>query len=234
MRIHALQHVEFEDPAFILDWAKDKGHAVTCTNLFAGEELPSVENFDLLVIMGGPMNIYEHEEYSWLAKEKEFIRSSISEGKAAMGICLGAQLIADVLGGKVTRNKEKEIGWMPVSMTEQARTSVFMKNFPRQFTPLHWHGDTFSIPPGAIHLAESEGCANQAFEYEGRVLALQFHLEATPESVRKLLANCASDLTPGKYVQSEKQIVPDNEKLISAQILMSLILNRFVPVLSRK
>lgn len=101
MRIHYLQHVPFEDLANIEVWAGEKGHEVSVTRLYMDETLPALDRFDWLIVMGGPMNIYEEVEYPWLIKEKEFIRNAINAGKFVMGICLGAQLIADVLGEKL-------------------------------------------------------------------------------------------------------------------------------------
>ena len=150
LRIHYLQHVEFEDAANIVPWAEARGHAVTCTRLHRGEPLPPVDAFDWLVIMGGPMNVCDHDRYPWLVREKAFIGESIGRNKVVLGICLGAQLIADVLGGRITPNREKEIGWFPVSLTGAGLRSPLFQPLPRQFLPFHWHGDTFSIPPGAV------------------------------------------------------------------------------------
>ena len=105
MRIHYLQHVPFEDLANIEKWAENRGHEVSKTLLFSGDGLPKLDKFDWLIIMGGPMNIYEHSKYPWLIKEKKFIGDVINDGKVVLGICLGAQLMADVLGGRVFRNE---------------------------------------------------------------------------------------------------------------------------------
>jgi GMP synthase-like glutamine amidotransferase len=118
MRIHYLQHVPFEDSAKIGEWARDTGHTVTCTRLCDEEALPPLNSFDWLVIMGGPMNVYEHQAYPWLVPEKRLIERAIEHGKFVLGVCLGAQLAADVLGGPVTKNRYREIGWFPVSLTE--------------------------------------------------------------------------------------------------------------------
>ncbi len=150
--------------------------------------LPAPEGLDLLVVMGGPMNIYEHEAYPWLAAEKRFIRACIDAGKMVLGICLGGQLIADVLGGTVTRAPFEEIGWLPVELTEAGRRLDVFADFPERFTTLQWHGDMFSIPPGAVRAAFSEATPNQAFCYDGgRVIGLQFHLEETRETLGELV-----------------------------------------------
>jgi len=207
MRIHYLQHVPFEDLANIETWAKDNGHSVSVTKLYLNESLPGMDYFDWLIVMGGPMNIYEEMDYPWLVAEKQFIDEAIKAGKVVLGICLGAQLISDVLGGKVKKNNYKEIGWFPVSKTVEANNSVFFKSLPDEFMAFHWHGDTFDLPPGAIRLAESQGCKNQAFEYNGKVLGLQFHLESSETSITRLIENCRDELTEGKYFQSENEIL---------------------------
>ena len=123
-----------------------------------------------------------------------------------IGICLGVQLIADVLGGPVTRNREKEIGWFPIEFTAEARASELFGFLPEKMTVLHWHGDTFALPPGAVRIARSVACENQAFAYEGRVIGLQFHLEFTRESLEAILPNCANELVAGKYIQSVEKM----------------------------
>jgi GMP synthase-like glutamine amidotransferase len=176
MRIHSRQHEPFEGLGNIEVWAKNKGHSISRTLLFKNEKLSENSNFDWLVIMGGSMNIYEEDKFPWLREEKNFIAKAIAANKILLGVCLGSQLIADVLGGKVSKNKFKEIGWFPVSLTREARNPSIFSSLPCTFTAFHWHGDTFKIPQGAKRIAQSEGCANQAFEC-GRAIGLQFHLE---------------------------------------------------------
>jgi GMP synthase (glutamine-hydrolysing) len=166
--------------------------------------------------MGGPMNIYEEKEYPWLAAEKRFIEKAIEKDKIVLGICLGAQLIADVLGARVVRNRYKEIGWFPVSLRPEGLASVPFQGFPDEFQALHWHGDTFSLPAGAAMLAESEACPAQAFSAnDSRVLALQFHLESSVESVRALIRNCSNELVDGEYVQGADAILEKKENFSS-------------------
>lgn len=226
MRIHYLQHVSFEDLANIKSWAKEKGHSISVTRLFLNEALPALEQFDWLIIMGGPMNIYEEAEYPWLITEKKFIRESIDAGKIILGICLGAQLIAEVLGGKVISNNYKEIGWFPVSKTVEAKDSVFFKSLPDEFIAFHWHGDTFEVPPGALRLAESSACKNQAFEYEGRVLGLQFHLESSKESIQRLIENCRDEIVDGNYIQNESKILEQKINLQNLEGYMNTLLDK--------
>jgi GMP synthase-like glutamine amidotransferase len=206
MRIHCLTHVPFEGPGFVGRWAEERGHRMAFTRLYAGDLLPAAADLDLLLVMGGPMNIYEHDPYPWLAAEKACIRAAIDAGKKALGICLGAQLVADVLGGPVTRNPLKEIGWFEVARTNGAAASRVFSALPERFMALHWHGDTFAVPPGCLHAAASRACANQAFVFEDRVVGLQFHLEATAESLAALIENCADELVPGPWIESAEKL----------------------------
>jgi GMP synthase-like glutamine amidotransferase len=125
MKIHYVQHVAFEDPAQILTWALSNGHALAATRLHLNERLPDPDEFDLLIIMGGPMSVHDHDRYSWLKDEKKFIESAIATGKKVLGICLGAQLIAHVLGAPVKKNRTPEIGWYEVFRTEDSGNSIF-------------------------------------------------------------------------------------------------------------
>lgn len=206
MRIRCLMHVPFEGPGFVGQWAREKGHPLACTRLFENEPLPAPDAFDLLLVMGGPMNIYEDDRYPWLAAEKACIGSAIRVGKKVLGICLGGQLVADVLGGPVTRNRVKEIGWFEVAKTIEGRRSRLFAALPENFMALHWHGDAFAIPPGALRTAESRACANQAFAFEDRVVGLQFHLETTRESLDALIENCGDELVAGPWIESAEAL----------------------------
>jgi GMP synthase (glutamine-hydrolysing) len=224
VKIHYLQHVPFEGPANIAAWAETRGHLLRSTALFKGESLPSPDVFDALVVMGGSMSVHDEAQYPWLVVEKKLIEQSIQSGKLLLGVCLGAQLLADVLGAKVYRNKHKEIGWFPVRHLQEASVGA---GLPRTFTAFHWHGEAFDLPTGAVHLAESDGCANQAFEFSGKTLALQFHLEVTRASVEALIQNCAADITPGPYVQSPKQMLAAADSFAAIQPLLYQILDRW-------
>ena len=206
MRVHCLMNIAFEGPGYISDWIVQHGHTLEIWRLYEDKSFPDLEEVDMLVVMGGPMNIYEEERYPYLSPEKEFILASIKERKYILGICLGAQLIADALGKKVFKNKEKEIGWFPVQADAGNADDEILAAFPGNFTPFHWHGETFGIPDNARLLGSSDACRNQGFLYGDHVLALQFHLEITPQMVDGLLQHAARDMTPGKYVQTAEEI----------------------------
>lgn len=221
LRIHYLQHVPFEGPGFIESWALVRGHRLTATRLYVGHRLPATEEFDWLFILGGPMNVYEESRYPWLAREKRFIGEALREGKVLIGICLGAQLLACVLGAKVTRNPCVEIGWYPVQKASQASQSSLSGFLPDSFPAFHWHGDTFEIPRGAVHLARSEACENQAFAFDDRVVAFQFHLESTRESVENLIHSCPEDLAEGPFIQGPLQMLTDLGRFRAINDLMA-------------
>ncbi|NPA13516.1 MAG: amidotransferase [Aquificae bacterium] len=232
MRIHYIQHVHFETPANIFKWAKDRGYSITGSRLFLNEGLPNLDSFDFLVVMGGPMGVYDDDKFPWLKEEKRFIEKAIQGGKKVLGVCLGAQLIADVLGAKVYKNKYKEIGWFPVEKTEEGKKSPLLKDFPDKFTAFHWHGDTFDIPDGALWTTRSEGCEHQSFEYNnGKVVALQFHLEVNPESVKQLIENSVEELMEkGKYIQSPEAMLNNKEAFLEIEKLLYTLLDQIVAV----
>ena len=213
MIVHSLEHQSYEGPGRIAHWAESRGHALTRTALYAGEMPPPLAGFGLLVVMGGSMNIYAHRDHPWLAAEKRFLGEVIAAGKPVLGICLGAQLLADALGGKVFQNAEKEIGWWPVRVFD--RRAPFAA-FPERLTVMHWHGDTFSLPPGARGVAESAGCAQQAFMHGDRVVGLQFHLEQGPVNVAELADACAAELVPSRYVQTHAQLAEMQPDFVAA------------------
>lgn len=207
MRVHYFQHVAFEGPASIERWTVSRGHTLTATKFYENDALPALETIDCLIIMGGPMNVYEEGLYPWLGLEKEFIRGAIEMDKAVLGICLGAQLIADALGAKVYRGEHKEIGWFPIHFTPAAQQAEIFDFVSEQMRVFHWHGDTWSHPEQAVPLAWSEGCAHQAFLYKRCVVGLQFHLESTRESVQQLVQNCGDELIRDKYIQDADEIL---------------------------
>lgn len=223
MRVHYLQHVPFETLGSIEPWLKAAGCPITGTLLFESAQLPETFDFDLLIVMGGPMSVNDETLYPWLADEKEFIRKAIASGKAVLGICLGAQLIAAALGAHVYPNRHREIGWFPVQGL--ASTDSFVFKFPSALNVFHWHGETFDLPCGAIHLAGSEACENQAFQIGNSVMGLQFHLETTPASVKTMVFNCGNELIPSDYVQTEREILAaDVEQYYSINQMMGKVL----------
>jgi len=231
VNIQAIYHVGFEGPGGIKPWALARGHRFTETRLDLGEPLPVPDSFDWLIVMGGPMNIYEEVEYPWLPAEKALVKAAVNAGKRVLGICLGAQLLADALGAEIYPNAVKEIGWYPVSFTPEGREWLAAlgtdgkKQREAEHTVFHWHGDTFHLPQGAVRLAESAGCRNQAFRYGNRVVGLQFHLEMTEPDIERLLVHGADELTEGVYIQRAEEIREwTGSCQLQAQELLAIVL----------
>jgi GMP synthase-like glutamine amidotransferase len=226
LRIHHFQHVPFEGLGSIEEWISVSGHALASTRFFENAKFPEISDFDWLIIMGGPMSVNDEEKYPWLADEKQFIRQAVTAGKKVIGICLGSQLVSVALGARVYQNKEKEIGWFDIELSHDARSDNLFSGLGNRLKTFHWHGDTFDLPEKAIHIASSEGTRNQAYIYNGRVLALQFHLEPTLSSLQQMIDNGRNELSKGKYVQTEREILRNKKLIESNKKVLFKILER--------
>lgn len=215
MRIHYLQHVEFEDPACILRWVQDSGYDISSTRLYLEETFPSIDKIDWLLIMGGPMSVNDESRFAWLRQEKKFIERCMAENRLVMGFCLGAQLIASVLGARVYSNPHKEVGWFPVKIQPGVHPA-----FPSEMMAFHWHGETFDLPRKATLFASSEACSHQAFHYGSKVWAFQFHPEMLRPSIENLIRFCPEDLVPGPYVQSAADILGMSAETVAANAIL--------------
>jgi GMP synthase-like glutamine amidotransferase len=223
MRIHSLQHVPFEDIGSMLQDLTAASHSLTTTHWYKGDQAPPLDSFDLLIVMGGPMGVYDDEQYSWLATEKQFIGEAIAAGKKVLGICLGAQLISCVLGGQVSRNAHREIGWFPLEINAEAKDHPIAAILADCKQVFHWHGDTFELPGDALLLASSQACANQAYVIEDRIYGFQFHLETTETSALALVENCAEDLDNSRFVQTAAAIMANKESFAAINRAMSRV-----------
>lgn len=218
MKIIAFKHFSFDDEYALASWAKDRGHTLTVRDPANGIDPKWLEDNDCLVILGGPMSVYQEEKHRWLIEEKQFVKQAIQMNKKVLGICLGAQMLAEVLGSKVYRNKVKEIGWHSVQRTKE--THPWFDEMPQQFHSFQWHGDTFDLPSGSKWLAFSEGCRNQAFSFGENVLALQFHLETTPACIEQMLTRWTSEIVPAPFIQTADEI---RERAQQSKISFSLL-----------
>ena len=227
MNIHYLQHVPFEGLGSMEALLKSGGHRLTRIRLYLEEAFPQPHEIDWLIVMGGPMGVHDGDQYPWLTREKAFISQVIQQGKLVLGICLGAQLIATVLGAQVTRSSDREIGWFDIERDPLIATSIFAKAFPQQLKVFHWHGETFAIPAGAVPLASSAACKNQGFIYDERVLALQFHLETTMATAQALIDHCADELDGSTYVQPATTMLENPERFGRINQVMAAVLDIF-------
>jgi len=183
MRIVVFQHLACEHPGIWRDFIREDGIEVATVELDAGETIPSLDDADALLVFGGPMNVDDEEQYPWLRRETAVIREAALGGKPILGVCLGGQLLAKALGAVVTKNPEPEVGLLDVDLTEAGASDPLFADWPRRAPVVQWHSDTFALPQGAIHLASSPTCRNQAFRYGERAYGLQFHPEVTADMV---------------------------------------------------
>ena len=180
MRVLIFRHIHFEHAGRIEDTLRCRGVAFDYADPHEASDHPHPSAYDGLIFMGGPMSV--NDDLPYLREEEQYIRDAVRRGTPLLGVCLGSQLIAKALGARVYRNPVKEIGWFELRFTAEAAEDPLFAGLTRE-TVLHWHGETFDLPEGAVLLASSELCRNQAFRIGERVWGLQFHLEATPEMV---------------------------------------------------
>jgi GMP synthase-like glutamine amidotransferase len=185
-----IQHLAPEGPYLIAEALENADVAVDVCQIFAGGHLPaSLDGCGGLVVMGGPMSASSDDGFATRTAEIDLLEDALERGLPALGVCLGAQLLAIAAGGKVYPGAEgPEIGWAPVSLVGEAEGDPLFRDLPRELTVLHWHGDTFDLPPGATHLAVSRAYPNQAFRAGPRAWGLQFHLEVDSAAVDAFLA----------------------------------------------
>jgi GMP synthase-like glutamine amidotransferase len=223
LRIHYLQHVPNEGLGNIEEWALSTGHSLTSTLVFKNQSFPDLNDFDWLIIMGGPMGANDEERFPWLADEKKLILGAINSDKIVLGICLGSQLVSSALGARVYQNIEKEIGWFDISLTPAAQSGNLFSGFGSTMKVFHWHGDTFDLPEEAVLLASSAATKNQAYIYNEKVLALQFHLET--DSLEEMIGSGVDEM-PGRYVQTGEEILSNKNLIESNKKVLFEILNR--------
>jgi GMP synthase-like glutamine amidotransferase len=209
MRVHFIQQVSFEGPGLIADWAYEAGHEVSLT-LAPTEDYPSSDDFEFLVVLGGPMNADDVITSPWLRTERRFVAEAIACGKLVLGVCLGAQIVAEIVGGAIHRNTEPEIGWYPVTLADSGRIEPLFADWPEHVVVGHWHSDTFDLPFGLKPVLSSEVTANQAFVFDYRVVGLQFHLEWDESAVGAMLAAEPIDHSErGLHVMSTPEILDE-------------------------
>jgi GMP synthase-like glutamine amidotransferase len=206
MHIHYFQHDHFEDLGYIGNWAIKHNSTTSFTRFDVSPHLPQMEGFDWLVVLGGKMGVNDSSEYPWITEEIAFIRQAIEKGKTVIGICLGSQLVASALGAKVYKNKEPEMGFWPVTFLPTASIDPVFRNFPKEISAMHMHFDTFTLPEGAINMANSPVTQCQAFRKGNTVFCFQFHFEITPQNAAIFIKETEPELVPGRYTQTPDQM----------------------------
>lgn len=179
--ILVLQHIACEPPGAYADAMRQRGAELHAVELDEGEPLPDWREFDAMVVMGGPMGACDDAEHPWLVAERECIAAAVGAAKPFFGACLGSQLLAASLGGRVYTGDAPEVGVLDVELTEAGLGDPVFCDLPRSFPTLQWHSDSFELPAGAVGLASSPAYANQAFRVGSSAYAVQFHLEVTSE-----------------------------------------------------
>lgn len=209
LKVHYFQHIAGEGFGSCESYLKSIGAQMSATEFFALpvdrpldiEALPSIEDVDLLMIMGGTMSVNDEANYPWLKVEKRWVRRYLSSGKPAIGLCLGGQLIANALGANVSRNPEQELGWSTVYKSQSSASNCFQ--MPEQIKVMQWHSETFEIPKGGVRLAENQVCTNQMYQIGKNVLGFQFHPEITLEVLNAFIENEEDErVFSGNHVQS--------------------------------
>ena len=233
LRIHFFQHAPFEGIGCIDFWAQAKGHTVNGTKFYQNDAFPLVDNIDWLIVAGGPFSVNDYEKYYWMKQERAFIEQAIKKNKTVIGICLGAQLVASVLGAKVYRNEKPEIGWHDVTLTDAAKSMEVFGSMPDTFTTFLWHEDTFDLPKNAELLMSSKACTNQAYKAGKRIFGFQFHPEITSGMITEMMEhfNHGNDIdhimdSSSEFVQSKSEILEKANLIQSSQEWMRQFLNR--------
>ena len=212
MNAHIFQHVPCEGPGCIANWLQAQGARTRHTHFHAAPTLPALTDVDLLIVLGGPMSVNDEAALPWLATEKRFIADAIAAGKAVVGICLGAQLIAAALGSRIYPGLQKEIGWFDIVARPVMDQEQHLVRLPETTRVFHWHSETLAMPEGATRLAGSIGCANQVFQFGKRVIGLQCHLETTPDGALAIVEGCGEELAHaqgGRFVQDAASILAE-------------------------
>ena len=205
------KHVPFEGPGTFREELDKRGLRYREVNLYKGEAPQNLDGCGGLIIMGGPMNVYEEDEYPFLKDEDRLIKEALSKEIPMLGICLGAQLMAKAAGAKVTKGKKKEIGWYPLHITDEAMKDTVFCSLPKEVEVFQWHGDTFDLPKGAVRLASSDLFPNQAFRMGDNAYAFQFHIEVTSDIIKSWIDINEEELEGVKdYIDSEK-ILPETK-----------------------
>jgi GMP synthase (glutamine-hydrolysing) len=217
MRALVLQHVAVEGPGTLALYLEARGWKLETVALYAGARLPEdARGYQAVIVMGGPMSVYDEAEYPFLRDEQHFLRRAMAQDVPLLGICLGSQLLAKALGAQVYRNAQKEIGWYTVDLTPAGAADPLFAGLASPVPVFQWHGDAFDLPVGAILLASSSLCAHQAFRYGDRVYGLLFHLELTPAIIHTWIETFQDELLSLRGTIDSARIVAELPRRFAA------------------
>jgi len=226
MNILCITHADFETPGVIQSWAKNKGYHFDVCRPYQGENPLDKNNFDILIVMGGPQSPLALDKDPYLKTEISLIQQALKDNKPILGFCLGAQLIGEALGAKTARSPEKEIGVYPIVLTEAGRQDSLLENFLETFPVIHWHNDMPGLTPKAEILAHSLGCPRQIIRYQPKVYGFQCHLEITLAGIKDMIEAVPEDLLPSIYTQSKMELLHEDYAAINHS--MEQILEKFI------
>jgi len=224
-KILVVQHVPFEGPGYIKEWASSKGIKMEYFSAFEND-FPETDDGEAILLMGGPMSVNDDVEF--INKEKIWLDKVLNKNIPVFGICLGAQFLADRLGAKVFKGSKKEIGWFPVKVDKSSLNDghygrLMNSGFADEEIVFHWHGEIFDIPEGCSRLFYNEISPCQGF-YKDNVVGLQFHLETTPETAAILMENCHEDMEEkGSFIEDEEDILKNKENFKRINSLIEII-----------
>lgn len=225
MNILCITHADFESPGIIEDWAKERSFGFQVTRPYRFEALS--DNFDALIVMGGPQSPLTIDETPYLHDEIALIKKTLEMKKPTLGFCLGAQLIGEAMGAKTQKSPQPEIGVFDITQTQEAHGDPLLKDLDQTFPVIHWHNDMPGIPSSATILATSLGCPRQIVRFAKNVYGFQCHLEITTDGIRDMIKACPDDLLKqGPFIQNQETLL--KQDYASINLMMKSILDRFI------
>jgi GMP synthase-like glutamine amidotransferase len=222
LSVLVFQHDLHDGPGYLGEALLQRGAKLEIVRLDLGESVADPTNYDMLLVMGGAMNVYQDDQYPWLTGETRAIRQAVDRGKAVLGVCLGGQLLAKALDAQVHVGAATEIGLIPITLTETGKADPFFEGLS-ELEAVEWHDDSFDIPTGAVALASSEGCAHQAFRFGERAYGLQFHPEVSPRMLAEWIKEAGEAPVDGDSFQGALEA-----KVVALQTQADRLIDNFV------
>lgn len=232
MKIQYIIHADFEMPGIIETWAKQNSFKENICRPFAGEKLPGIDQFDFLILMGGPQSPLNMKEAPYLQNEIDLIRKALKAEMPVLGFCLGAQLIGEAFGARTERSPYKEVGVFPIELTDEGLKDHLLQELPKTFPVVHWHNDMPGLTQEAKILAASQGCPRQIIRYSELAYGFQCHPEPTKSNIETMIHHCPNDLAPGKFVQTASELLAQDFNAINQKMI--IILNNLIKISAKR